>query len=357
MIMKIALLAQAESAHTRRWGLALADRGHAVRVFSNSQVGVAPAGMTVDFLPGSSPAAYFRNIFRVRQLLQSFGPDIVHAHFATGYGLWGSCQTVAPLIVSVWGTDVEDALTHRFAVAPIVRRAVKKACLVTAPSRFLLERTAEFEPSIRGKLRLLPFGVNGSEIPAAKIVADSDPTVRIIFAKSYLFHYAPDLVLEAFAAAAKEYPHLTLTMLGGGPLRRALEAQAAALGIADMVAFHDRVDPEESIRRIAESDIMVMPSRRESFGVAAVEAAACGLPVIATRVGGIPEVVEDGVSGVLVPPDDSRALAQAILRLAIDRDLRIAMGRAGRAIAGQRFELKDNLDQLEALYREALQAP
>jgi glycosyltransferase involved in cell wall biosynthesis len=352
--MNIALLAQAESAHTRRWSLALAARGHTVRVFSNSQVGVAPAGMAVEFLPGSSRAAYFRNIFRLRRLLKSFAPDIVHAHFATGYGLWGSCQAVAPLIVSVWGTDIEDALAHRFTVAPIVRRVVKKARLITAPSRFLLERTALFEPSVRQRLRLVPFGVDITDISAKIIRTNADPTVRIIFAKSYLPHYAPDLVLEAFAAALKEYPHLTLTMLGGGPLRQELEARAAALGIAEMVAFHDRVDPEESVRRIAGSDIMVMPSRRESFGVAAVEAAACGVPVIATRIGGIPEVVEDGVSGILIPPDDCRGLAQAILRLAKDGNLRAAMGQAGRAIAKDRFDLNRNLDQLETLYREVL---
>lgn len=352
--MIIALLAQAESAHTRRWGLALAARGHTVRVFSNSQVGVAPPGMAVEFLPGASPAAYFSNIFRIRRLLKSFAPEIVHAHFATGYGLWGSCQTVAPLIVSVWGTDIEDALARRRTVAPIVHRVLKKARLITVPSRFLLERTAEFEPSIRGKLRLIPFGVNMADIPAGNAHDPSGPTVRLIFAKSYLPHYAPDLVLEAFAAALKEYPYLSLTMLGGGPLRRRLEAQAAALGIADMVAFHDRVNPEESLRRIMESDIMVMPSRRESFGVAAVEAAACGLPVIATKVGGIPEVVEDGVSGILVPPDDGRALTKAILRLANDRNLRTAMGKAGRDLAKERFDLNRNLDQLETLYREVV---
>ncbi|MDD4052692.1 MAG: glycosyltransferase, partial [candidate division Zixibacteria bacterium] len=106
--MKIALLAQAGSTHTRRWSLALAARGHEVRVFSNNQIGVAPPGITTVFLPGSSRTAYFRNIFRVRRLLKSFAPDIVHAHFATGYGLWGSCQTAAPLVLSIWGTDVED---------------------------------------------------------------------------------------------------------------------------------------------------------------------------------------------------------------------------------------------------------
>lgn len=352
--MNVALLAQAESAHTRRWASALSARGHVVRVFSNSLVGVAPSGMTVDFLPGSSSSAYFRNIFRARRLLKAFAPDIVHAHFATGYGLWGSCQSVAPLVVSVWGTDVEEAIARRFTVGPIVRRALKKARVVTAPSRFLLERTAAFEPSIRRRLRLIPFGVNLPDIPAEKTRGDSDAAVRIIFAKSFLPHYAPELTLAAFAAARKECPRLSLTMLGGGPMRGELEAQAAALGVASAVDFHGRVEPDESIRRIAASDIMVMPSRRESFGVAAVEAAACGVPVIATEIGGIPEVVADGESGILIPVDDCRALTRAILRLANDPDLATAMGKAGRAIVRERFDLNRNLDQLETLYREVV---
>ena len=139
-------------------------------------------------------------------------------------------------------------------------------------------------------------------------------------------------------------------------MRGALEAQAASLGITAAVTFHDRVEMDESFRRIGQSDIMVMPSRREAFGVAAVEAAACGVPVIATRVGGIPEIVEDGASGILIPPRDRESLTQAILRLATDSELRAAMGRAGRAIAEERFDLNRNLDQMEALYREVLSA-
>jgi glycosyltransferase involved in cell wall biosynthesis len=354
--VKIALLAQAGSAHTRRWSLALAARGHQVRILSHGQIGVAPPGITTIFLPGSSRAAYFLNIIRVRRLLKSFAPDVVHAHFATGYGLWGSCQTTAPLVLSIWGTDVEDALAHRLTVAPIVRRAFKKAGIITAPSRFLLDRAVLVEPSIRARMRLVPFGVNIPQARTERAGSRTDTTIKIIFAKAYLPDYAPDLVLEAFATAFREYPHLSLTMLGGGPLRDALETQAASLGITAAVTFHDRVEMDESIRRIGESDIMVMPSRREAFGVAAVEAAACGLPVIATKVGGIPEIVQDGTSGILISPDDRQALSQAILRLATDRELRVAMGQAGRKIAEERFDLNRNLNQMEALYREVLSA-
>jgi glycosyltransferase involved in cell wall biosynthesis len=354
--VNIALLAQAGSAHIRRWSLALTRRGHHVRILSNDQLGDAPPDIPTDFLPGSSPAAYLRNIFRVRRMLESYAPDIVHAHFATGYGLWGSFQTAAPMVLSVWGTDVEDALAHRLTVGSVVRRAFRKARIITAPSRFLLDRAALVEPSIRDRLRLVPFGVEIPKIAIQKADVRSDENIQIIFVKILLPNYAPDLVLDAFAAAVREYPRLSLTMLGGGPMQRALETQAASLGVAAAVTFHDWVDLDESVRRIGRADMMVMPSYKEAFGVAAVEAAACGVPVIATRVGGIPEIVQDGVNGILIPPGDRAALTRAIVRLAADADLRAAMGRAGRNIAEERFDLERNLDQMEALYREVLAA-
>jgi len=352
--VRIAFIADADSVHTVRWSRGLAARGHQVRVFSRGTTTRCPAPVETELFPGRSTLAYFSVIPRVRKGLHTFQPDIVHAHYATGYGLWASCQTIAPLVVSVWGTDIEDALAHRLMVAPIVRRALRKARAITAPSHFLLDRAAFFEPAVRTRMRLVPFGVEIPDVCAERTDPSSDMKIKIIFAKSYLPNYAPDLVLEAFAEALKEYPHLSLTMLGGGPLRRGLEAQAASLGITAAVTFHDRVEMNESIRHIGESDIMVMPSRRESFGVAAVEAAASGVPVIATRVGGIPEIVQDGISGILISPGDRHGLSGAILRLATDSELRAAMGRAGRKIAEERFDLNRNLDQMEALYQEVL---
>lgn len=351
--MKIALLAQAGSAHTRRWSLALAERGHQVRILSNSQIGVAPPGITTDFLPGSSPAAYFHNIFRVRRILESFAPDVAHAHFATGYGLWGVVQNAAPLIVTVWGSDVEDALAGRFVVAPIVRRALAKARFVTAPSRFLADRAILFEKSIAPKTEVIPFGVR---IPSTEEIAvreKGDDCIHVIFAKPFLPTYAPELVIDAFARAYRQNRRLRLTMMGGGTLQSTLIDLARRLDIVAAVEILGWTDPAEAIRLIAGADIMVMPSHHESFGVAAVEAAAWGLPVIATRVGGIPEIVRDGVNGVLIGAGDADALTDALVRLGASGSLRKEMGQAGRTIARELFDIDICVTRMEELYRSA----
>jgi L-malate glycosyltransferase len=349
--MKIALLAQAGSAHTRRWSLALAARGHHVRIISNSQINVAPPGIITDFLPGSSPAAYFLNIFRVRRILKSFAPDVAHAHFATGYGLWGVVQNAAPLIVTVWGSDVEDALRGRFLVAPVVRRALTQARFVTAPSRFLADRAILFEKSIASKTEVVPFGV---QIPPAEEIAagrKQDDLIRVIFAKPFLPTYAPEMVIEAFAGAYKLNQRLRLIMMGGGALKPKLIELARQLDIASVVQILGWTDPTEAVRLIGEADIMVMPSRHESFGVAAVEAAAWGVPVIATRVGGIPEIVRDGVNGVLIPAGDTAALTDALLRLGGNESLRKEMGEAGRTVAREKFDIEVCVTQMEKLYQ------
>ncbi len=351
--MKIALLAQAGSAHTRRWSLALADRGHQVRILSNSQLGIAPPGILTDFLPGSSPAAYFYNIFRVRRLLKSFAPDVAHAHFATGYGLWGAVQNVAPLIVTVWGSDVEDALAGRFLVAPIVRRALAKARFVTATSRFLAERAVLFEKSIASKTEVIPFGVR---IPSTEEIAaqkKGEDLIRVIFAKPFLPVYAPEMVLTAFAQAHGQNGRLRLTMMGGGALMPRLRDLARRLEVVSAVDIRDWTDPADAIRLIGGSDIMVMPSHHESFGVAAVEAAAWGVPVIATRVGGIPEIVQDGVNGLLIQAGDTAALTDALVNLGGDASLRKEMGEAGRAAAREKFDIDVCVARMEELYRSA----
>jgi glycosyltransferase involved in cell wall biosynthesis len=120
------------------------------------------------------------------------------------------------------------------------------------------------------------------------------------------------------------------------------------------VDFRGEVPHERVPAVLAEFDIFALPSRAEGFGVAALEAQAMELPVVATRVHGIPDVVEDGVSGLLTPPRDPAALADAIARLAADAELRAAMGRAGRALVESRYRWEENTAQMERLYRSLL---
>lgn len=352
--MRIAILAHAGSVHTIRWCQGLSARGHLLQLISRSRPEPFAPDVPIDYLSGRTPLSYVFSIPRVRHILTEFRPDIVHAHYATGYGLWGSAQETAPLVLSLWGSDIEDALVKRLTVAPIVRRALRKARFVTASSQYLLDRAAAFEPSIRSHMRHIPFGVSIAAPFCPKPDTSDAAIIHLIFAKSCHPSYAPDLVIKAFAEALRIFPRLHLTMLGGGPLKNEMERLAKTLEISRAVTFHDRVELQESIRLIGQSDIMVMPSVKEGFGVAAVEAAAAGIPVIATRVGGIPEIVADGISGILIPPGDRPALAAAIVRLASAPDLRRAMGLAGRKIAEERFNFDACLEAMEKVYHEVL---
>ena len=129
-----------------------------------------------------------------------------------------------------------------------------------------------------------------------------------------------------------------------------LRRRVAERGLGTRVAFAGRVERVEDALRAA--DLFVFPSVFEALGIALVEAAACGLPAVASRTGGIVDVVEDGVSGRLVAPGDAAALAEALLGLSGDAALRSRMGREARAIALARFDERDGLERYRALFRE-----
>ncbi len=158
-------------------------------------------------------------------------------------------------------------------------------------------------------------------------------------------------LLDAVSLAAPRAPLLRLAIVGDGPEREGLERRARDLGLDGRVSFTGwRRDLPFVYGGL---DAVVLSSRNEGTPVALIEAMAAGRPVVATAVGGVPDVVEHERSGVLVPPADPRALASAIVRLAESADERRAMGEAGKVLAG-RFRWGRLLDDLEALYRAGL---
>jgi glycosyltransferase involved in cell wall biosynthesis len=347
--MRIVLLSYANAEHTHKWIRGLAARRHEIFLFS--QDGHLPENLPVDatVFPGRSPFSYLKNDVRVVRRIKRIQPDIVHAHYATGYGFWGVMQRSAPLIVSVWGTDIADARQGRPFARVICRRALRRARAVTATSRFLVEETKAFERTLEGRIFHVPFGVVTDHSSAPK--EHRDGPVTIVFAKVYLDNYAPDLVLKSFAAARSKFPDLRLVMMGGGPRQEALEALAESLKVSDAVTIHGWVMPEQAKQIIREADIMVMPSYRESFGVAAVEASYFGLPVIATKVGGVPEIVRNSETGILIEPGDGEALTAAMKRLAESAALRSKMGRAGHEFVLRAYSFADSVESMETIYR------
>lgn len=167
-------------------------------------------------------------------------------------------------------------------------------------------------------------------VPLAGVVARLEPVKAV------------DVFLRAAALVAARIPDARFAVAGDGPLRCGLESLAASLGLAGRVAFLGWVEPVEPL--LARLDVCVLPSRSEGLPVVLLEAMALGVPVVASAVGGVPEVVEDGVTGALVPPGDAGALAVAIERFLSDAGARAAAGGAARDRVGESFSLRGMRD-------------
>jgi glycosyltransferase involved in cell wall biosynthesis len=143
---------------------------------------------------------------------------------------------------------------------------------------------------------------------------------------------------------------LKLLLVGDGPLQSKLKKLASDLNVSDRVEFAGQIAPSKIPTYLQQMDILVNPSLRESFGVSVLEAQACEIPVIAGKVGGLPEVMQEGITGFLVPPGDVNAIAEKIELLASDENLRRRMGRAGRGFVAKNYDWNENAKIMEQLY-------
>jgi glycosyltransferase involved in cell wall biosynthesis len=161
-----------------------------------------------------------------------------------------------------------------------------------------------------------------------------------------------DLLLQALPAVRAAVGPVALTVLGEGPERPRLEAMATRLGLSGVVRLPGSV--EDVAQSLATADLFVLPSRREAMPLALLEAMAAALPVVATRVGAIPEVLSDGVNGLLVEPEDPADLATAIVRIIRDQDLACGLGRAARRTVVERYSMEGMVQRTLDVYQSAL---
>jgi glycosyltransferase involved in cell wall biosynthesis len=247
--------------------------------------------------------------------------DLLHAHWLPAG--WVAERSGKPYVVQVWGTDVE--LARR---APWLARGVLRgARLVIAASNDLAERARALGAR---EVRVIPSGV---ELPE-RVGSEAEPA-EVLYAGRLS---AEKGVLELLDAAEG----LNLVVAGDGPLRDRIP-------VARGFVQHDELQ-----QLYARAAVVACPSRREGFGVACLEAMAHGRPVVATRVGGLLDLVVDGETGIVVPPRDPAALRSALERLLADPDLRRRLGTAGRDRARMYFSWETVTDATLAAYAEAL---
>lgn len=310
-------------------------------------------GVPVRLLPGG----YLRAAGALRAALDAFSPDILHAHYATGYGTLARNSGFHPLLLSVWGSDVYDFPRMGPVHRAIVRRNLLAADGVASTGERMAARTRALCPGLP-PVFITPFGVDTAVFAPAAHPPGAAPgaplTVGIV--KTLAPKYGVDVLLRAFARLPRELDsrHLRLLVYGDGPQRAALPALARRLGQGSRVTFCGPIAHQNVPAALHELDVFCVPSvcDSESFGVAAVEAMACGLPVAAGAVDGFKEVIRDGETGLLTSPGDDAALADALRVLLTDAALRARMGAAARADVQARFEWRGCVEKMERALAE-----
>lgn len=355
--MRICLIANAQAVHTQRWATAYKAAGHEVAVVSIRQADIPGVRVIARHVgPLNTPSrlwtllSYLWLLFDCRSLLKRLAPDVVHAHYTITHGVIAAFSGFHPRAVTAWGSDVIWPKSGGMSWWRRVfnRIAVTRADFLTSASGFMLEHLRVLAPGHK-HLAQIPFGVDPHlfkpAVQLGKGRGRTDGGFRIGFVKSLHSRYGPEVLLRAMPLVLAAIPDAHLTMAGRGPLAARLHRLARELGIGDRVEFPGFVPNHELPELLRSFDAFVncavVP---ESFGVAVLEASACGLPVVATRVGGVPEVCRHAETGLLVPANDARALAEALIGLARDAGLRARLGKAGRRFVLRDYTWQSNVD-------------
>lgn len=352
--MRICVLGNAQSVHTQRWVRAYAERGHDVDLLSIRSErldGVMVHTVSVGPSNATSPVqvflSYARLLIAAPLILRRLKPDVVHAHYSVTHGVIAAVSRYRPCVLSVWGKDVVFTRTGLKGTLLRVLNliALRAADRVTSTSDFMIPYVKHLAGGSVHAIRV-PFGVDTQQFHSAARPAEAGLTIG--FVKHLKRKYGPEHLVRAIAEIRPFIPDLSVVIAGDGELRGPLERLAQELGVADIVSFPGRVPHEDVPALMRSFDIFVNPSvdPSESFGVAILEASASGIPVIATRIGGIPEVALDGKTALLIEPEDHVDLARALLLLAGDPALRKSLGEAGRKFVTEHYEWQDHVDSM-----------
>jgi len=294
-------------------------------------------------------------------------PDIVHVHWPVPHAWFGAvARTVSggrtALVSSFYSVEIRWIERQLPWAVPLLRWAIETSDALTAISTATADAVRRY--SIRD-VAVIPFSASLSAPAAATLAGDPHPgrapappdALRILFVGRLVERKGVPILLEALRLVRQSAP-ASLTVVGDGPLRAHLERQAGDLGGA--VDFRGRVTADELAALYAASDVFVLPAvvdakgDTEGLGVVLLEALEFELPVIASRVGGIPDIIEDGTTGWLVPPADARSLARKILAVMDRPDEARRVARHGRVRSRERFGLTRVVDDLLDAYARAI---
>jgi glycosyltransferase involved in cell wall biosynthesis len=355
----------------------LRDRGHRVILFHPKETNLLTPNTTKWGFPGyrlnvrapyhpdhplRSLLAYLvffvPTMFQLIHLIRKHDIQIVNVHYPSQeFAYFGLCRWLLPirLVISIHGADCFPAGRPMRRYPWMLRVLLLSSDAVVAPSRaFLHDCIAQFSHLSR-KGTFIYNGVSLQEL--SQPTNDNPPLAQGRYLLCIAAHNekkALEVLIQAFAKLREADPTIRLLLVGDGPLRRQHEDLANAMGLNGGVEFLGTQNRSEITQLLRGCEVFVLPSRSEPFGIAITEAMACRKPVVASAVGGIPEIIESGKSGILVDPDNPAGLANALLDLLKDPHLQRSLSNYAYERVVARFQCEHTGAAYERLFHRLI---
>jgi len=357
--MRICFFAPANSSHTQKWCTWFSERGHEVHVvsFDNGEID----GVIIHSLGANANASgrdlqklrYFFATKKLRKTIDSIAPDVLSVHYATSYGATAALAGIKPYFLSVWGSDIyafpRKSIFHRL----LLKFSLRKADYLLSTSHAMAEEAGRYT---NREFFITPFGVDVKLFsPEKRNREDKDFVLGTI--KGLNEKYGIDYLLKAVALVRTQHPELPLKLriAGKGEKEQEYKQLAETLGISDITTWLGYISQEQAAQEWANMDLAVIASTAmESFGVSAVEAQACGVPVIVSDVPGLMEATSPGESSLVVPRKNEKELAESIFELYSNAEKRKYMGRLGIEFVNKNYSLDVCFKRVEDLFIKQL---
>lgn len=359
----ICLFGDASNLHFNRWVMALKNCGVKVNVITyrtpHNLSGMNIYDLSCSNMRGNLRLEKYLRIcrgikmfFMLRRVLRKIKPDILHIHYLINTPLAFGFYGINRIILSPWGNDIINDTGKESKLKILYKKILlRRATAITATSKFLGRHIKNY---INRKIVIIPFGVDTSLFDGIKQASSGG--IVISFIKHLEEKYGARYLIEAIPLILEQYKNIKIYIAGTGSQDLFLKDLTNRLQIESYVAFLGKLNHTQVVDLLRKTDIFVMPSiyKSEVFGVAAIEASAMKIPVIASDLEGIREAIVDGVTGILVPPGDSKAIAEACINLIKNPDLRKSMGERGRQYVKDNFEWNDCVEKMLKVYEQVL---
>jgi glycosyltransferase involved in cell wall biosynthesis len=362
--MKILLLADPASVHTLKWANALSEKGMEVFLFGlsdfdrsvynkNIKLETLNSSLKIKSRPDGSLAkvVYLRALSNIKKIIKTYKPDILHSHYASSFGLLGALTKFHPYIISVWGADIYNFPGKSFVHRKIIEYSLSKADKILSTSKFMSHKIREYSEK---KIIITPFGIDTDKFRPMKVKSVFNHGLVIGTIKTLEKKYGIEYLIRAFKIVKDKLPQqeIKLLIVGSGSQEKYLKELSINLKIDRDIVFTGFIksDKVPEYHNMIDIYVAVSIEDSESFGVAILEASACRKPVVVSDIGGLPEVVENGKTGIIVPKENPEELSKVLMKLIMDPESREKYGRNGRQKVLAEYVWEDSVKKMISIY-------